>query len=140
VIFVDTSFWVALASEKDPDHERVREVWRAFQSRPWHQHLLTTNHVIFESVTLAGARIDHAAGRGIGTRLYGETLASIHWATPTDERDAFSYYQRHDDKRYSAVDCLSFVVMQKRGIELAWTLDEDFRHRFTAVPGPRPKR
>jgi uncharacterized protein len=139
VIFVDTSFWVALASEKDPDHERVRAVWRAFEARPLPVHLLTTNHVIFESVTLARRRIHHAAGQGIGERLYGETLATIHWATPAEERGAFAYYRQHADKRYSAVDCLSFVVMEKRGIQLAWTLDADFTHRFTARPGPRPK-
>lgn len=34
------------------------------------------------------------------------------------------------------MDCLSFVVMEKHGIQMAWTLDGDFSHRFTAVPGP----
>ena len=137
MIFVDTSFWVALASEKDPDHERVRDIWRAFKARPLTAHLLTTNHVIFESITLASRRVHHSAGQGIGERLYAENIARVHWATPEDERAAFDYYRQHADKRYSAVDCLSFVVMLKHGINVAWTLDDDFTHRFIAQPGPR---
>jgi predicted nucleic acid-binding protein len=140
MIFVDTSFWIALASARDPDHERVRAVWRGFGRRPLTEHLLTTNHVIFESITLAARRVHHEAGRGIGERLYAENLARVHWATADDERAAFAYYARHADKRYSAVDCLSFVVMLAHGIDVAWTLDDDFNHGFTALPGPRPRR
>jgi predicted nucleic acid-binding protein len=52
---------------------------------------------------------------------------------------AFEYLKRHRDKTYSAVDCLSFVVMEKHGITEALAIDDDFTHRFTARPGPRPK-
>jgi predicted nucleic acid-binding protein len=136
VIFVDTSFWVALASAKDPSHERAAEVFRSLEGRSLPRQLLTTNHVVFESITLARGNIGHAAGLGVGEWLYGEKLARIHWATPEEELAAFAYYRKHQDKDYSAIDCLSFVVMQKLGIEVAWTLDSDFTHRFTAVPGP----
>jgi predicted nucleic acid-binding protein len=34
------------------------------------------------------------------------------------------------------VDCLSFVVMEKLGIDEALAVDSDFTHRFTARPGP----
>jgi predicted nucleic acid-binding protein len=40
--------------------------------------------------------------------------------------------------RVKEVDCVSFVVMEKLGIEVAWTVDGDFQHRFTALPGPPP--
>ena len=43
------------------------------------------------------------------------------------------------DKRYSAVDYLSFVVMLQHGIDVAWTLDDDCNHRFIAQPRP-PRR
>jgi hypothetical protein len=45
---------------------------------------------------------------------------------------------QHEDKDYSAVDCLSFVVMLKLGIQEAWTFDDHFSHRFVARPGPGP--
>ena len=40
---------------------------------------------------------------------------------------------------YSAVDCLSFVVMLKQGINEALSFDSDFARRFVVRPGPRPK-
>jgi predicted nucleic acid-binding protein len=69
--------------------------------------------------------------------LYGEGLARIHWTTPDEEREACAYFKRYHDERYSFVDCLSFVVMEKLEIGEALTLDAHFTHRFAARPGPR---
>lgn len=44
--------------------------------------------------------------------------------------------ERYADKEYSFVDCLSFVIMEKLGIREALAVDEDFTHRFVAIPGP----
>ncbi len=63
----------------------------------------------------------------------------IHQASEEEERAAFDYFSRHADKEYSFTDCLSFVVMEKLGIEVAWSVDDDFDHRFTAVRGPLRK-
>jgi len=73
----------------------------------------------------------------MGRRLYKQLLARIHWATPEEEKKAFDYLTRYQDKDYSSVDCLSFVIMEQHGIREALTLDGDFKHRFVARPGPR---
>lgn len=65
-----------------------------------------------------------------------EGVTCIHWASPEEERAAFAYFERHQDQTYSFVDCLSFVVMEKLGIDEALAVDSDFTHRFTARPGP----
>ena len=36
----------------------------------------------------------------------------------------------HEHKEYSAVDCLSFAVMETHGICQARAVDSDFGHRF----------
>ena len=53
MVFVDTSFFFALASLGDPDHERVREVFETFDPGRLSEQWLTTNHVVFETITLA---------------------------------------------------------------------------------------
>jgi uncharacterized protein len=136
VIFVDTGFFFALASEKDPDHARVLEVWQGFRGRRLPDLLVTTNHVVMECITLTRVRIGHQAAVVMGERLYSEKMARIHRATVEDERAAFEYLKKHRDKEYSAVDCLSFVVMDKLGISEALAVDDDFTHRFVARPGP----
>ena len=59
------------------------------------------------------------------------------WASPDEKRAAFDYFKRHQDQTYSAVDCLSFVVMEKLGTREALAVDSDFTHRFIARPGPQ---
>jgi predicted nucleic acid-binding protein len=134
VIFVDTSFFFALLSEDDPDHARALEVFDTFEGRKLPDLLLTTNHVVFETVTLARARAGHDLAVEAGEMLYSEKMARIHQATPEEERLAFAYLKQYRDKNYSAVDCLSFVVMEKLDITEALALDADFTHRFTIRP------
>ena len=136
---VDTSFFFALASADDPDHERVREVFEEFDPKRLPELWLTTNHVVMETIRLTKRQIGHEAAVQMGQRLYSERLARIHWTTPKEEREAFYYLARHADKRYSPVDCVSFVVMETNGLRDALPIDRDLTHRFVARPGPRPR-
>lgn len=134
--FVDTGFFFALVSTKDEHHERVVEVFRTYQGVRLAERLLTTNHVVAETITLART-IGHQKATALGESLYAEKLARIHWATPDEERTAFEYFKQHRDQTYSVTDCLSFVVMEKLGIREALAIDADFTHRFVARPGPK---
>jgi predicted nucleic acid-binding protein len=141
VIFADTSFFYPLFSKDDVDHERAREVFEAYRGRRLADLLLTTNYVVSETITLIRTTPprSHAAAVKVGERLFAEKLARIHRASAEEERAAFEYLKRHQDKDYSFVDCLSFVVMEKLGIREALAVDEDFTHRFIAHPGPGRK-
>ena len=136
MIFLDTGFLFAIVSKRDAHHSRVVEVFRTFKDLRLADHLVTTNHVIAETITLT-RRIGHQEAVKLGDQLYGEKLARIHWATPDEERAAFDYFKRHQDQTYSVEDCLSFVVMEKLGIREALAVDSDFTHRFIARPGPQ---
>jgi len=139
VIFVDTSFFFPLLSANDRDHERVHNVFEELQGRRLSDLLLTTNHVVAETITLARYRGDHQLAVEVGQRLYAEKLARIRWVSPAEEKAAFAYLTRYRDKEYSFVDCLSFSIMEALGIHEAWAIDDDFTHRFVARPGPLPK-
>ena len=135
MIYLDTSFLFALVSSKDEHHRRVVEVFKDFEGKRLSEVLLTTNHVVAETITLTRT-LGHEQAVRLGERLYAERLARIHWTTPQEEREAFGYFKRHRDKDYSIVDCLSFVVMEQQGIREALAVDSDFTHRFSARPGP----
>lgn len=51
--FVDTGFLFALVSTRDEHPERVVEVFRTFQEARLADRLLTTHHVVTETITLA---------------------------------------------------------------------------------------
>lgn len=139
MIFVDTGFFFALASSEDADHERCRAVFEELDPKRLPDLCLTTNHVVLETIRLTKWNLGQEAAVEMGGRLYGEVLARIHWTTPQEEKDAFAYLAKHHDKRYSPVDCISFVVMEAHGIQEALAVDRDFRHRFVVRPGPRPR-
>ena len=135
MILVDTSFFFPLFNQSDPDHGKVRAALQDFRGQRPRDLLLTTNHIVFETVTLARSRVDHAAAVRVSQALLEETIARVHWATEDEQRAALEYLARYQDKKYSAVDCLSFVLMERLGISEALTLDSDFSHRFTVRPG-----
>lgn len=138
MIFIDTGFLFALVSTKDEHHDRVVEIFKTFKDARLPDVLLTTNHVISETVTLT-RKLGHESAVRLGDRLYAEKLARIHWTTPDEERQAFDHFKRYSDQVYSFTDCLSFVVMEKLGIREALAVDSDFTHRFIARPGPARK-
>lgn len=135
MIFVDTSFLVALLLPKDANHTRaIRAIEELGQAR-LSEVLLTTNNVILETITVARYEASHKVALRAGELLYGDSMARVYRTTADDEAQAFAYFRRHDDKKYSAVDCLSFVVMLKHEITEAFSFDEDFSHRFVMRPG-----
>jgi len=136
MIFVDTSFFVALLDPRDKNHTRAVEAFEAFQGRRLKDLLLTTNNVVLETITVTRYEAGHRLAVRAGEMLYGESLARLQRTTAEDEATAFAYLKKHEDKEYSTVDCLSFVVMEKLGIREALAFDSDFGHRFVMRPGP----
>ncbi len=78
---------------------------------------------------------NHKVAVRAGELLYGGAMARLYRSTAEDEEQAFAYFRRYHDKKYSAVDCLSFVVILSHGITEAFSFDEDFSHRFVMRPG-----
>jgi predicted nucleic acid-binding protein len=140
VIFVDASFFFAFFSEIDENHVRAVEVLQELEGHKLPDVLVTTDHVVFETITLTRYRISHERAVFVGERLYSEKMARIHRASFDEQRAAFDFFKRHADQKYSVVDCLSFVVMESLGIHEALAVDADFTHRFVARPGPLPRR
>ena len=142
MIFLDTGFLYALIDADDKSHARVRRVFEEERGRRLSESVLTTNHVLAETLTLLrkrgkqDARTRHARAVDVGQQLYAGRFGRIHQVTAEEERAAFDYFTKHDDQDYSFVDCTSFVVMEKLGIREAWAVDRDFTHRFVARPGP----
>jgi uncharacterized protein len=140
VIFVDTGFFFALfAAEEKERNRQAHELLETLSDRKLPEVLITTDHIVGETLTLVQSAVKrnaHARAVLIGEKLYSEKLARIYRTTFEEQLEAFEYLKQHKDKGYSAVDCLSFVVMLKLGIHEAWGFDDHFSHRFVLRPGP----
>ena len=51
MIFLDTGFLVSLFNKRDRDYPRVLAVFRSLEGKSLPDLLLTTDHVVFETIT-----------------------------------------------------------------------------------------
>lgn len=122
--FLDTGYLLALELAKDQNHRAAARHWQGFlRQQP---RLVTTTFVFDETVTFFNAHGHHAKAVEVGSNLRDSpSIRLIH----VHERmfDAgWMLLQRHQDKRYSLTDCISFVVMRDLGIVRALTFDRHF--------------
>ena len=129
-VFVDTSAWFAFLNAADPDHEAVAEVLEVRAA-----HLVTTDYVFDELVTLVRYRIGHAEACRAGEFLRSRNITVLVAVQPADIERAWRQFTKHADKKYSFTDCTSFATMRRLGIQHVIAIDPDFRRAgFTVLP------
>ena len=130
-VFVDTSAFFALADRTDRFHPVAVEFMRHHEGL-----LVTSNLIIYETVTLIRMRLGFEPSVRFGRRLFDETITPSLRVTTKDASDAWALFRRYRDKRFSFVDCTSFVLLERYGIGAAFAFDDDFRQlgKWTVYP------
>jgi len=122
VIFVDSSFWVALRQRRDANHPPAVELW----PRHADSALVTTTAVRGETWTFLRRRSGHAAATDFLDALEkSPRVRVLHISEDTDRR-ALRWLRQHDEREYSHVDATSFAVMREQRIRSALAFDGDF--------------
>ncbi len=98
-------------------------------------HSAATTSILDETATLLNARGLHELAVAAGTQLIrSPAVTLLHVDVGLLER-GWAYFCRHADKRYSLTDCISFIVMQERGLREALTFDQHFTQAgYAAIP------
>ena len=132
-VFVDTGYVLALELSNDQNHRAASKHWRGLRKRL--PPLVTTSYVFDEVVTYFNGRGYHAKAVEVGNRLL--TSPSVQFVQVDEElfREGWHYFQQHQDKDYSLTDCISFVVMKRLKIVIAFAFDQHFvQAGFQKVP------
>lgn len=123
-LFLDTGFAIALASRRDQHHQRAVEL--ASEVKANAIQLVTTQAVLLE----IGNSLSKGNHRPAAVQLIAalRTDPTVEILTVDDELfdKSFALFRNRDDKEWSLTDCMSFVVMETRGITDALTPDEHF--------------
>ena len=123
-VFVDTSAWIALALEADPFHAAAVAVWAELEGQG--AKLRSTIPVLLETYTF----LDRAYGRRIAVGWQDALRKLPRFAplpvTNADLEGAWSWLERRDLHKLSAVDATSFVVMKRHKIRRAFAFDHHF--------------
>lgn len=126
-IFVDTWGWVALINAHEQEHQAARDVSRHFLNENY--QFVTSNLVFSESYTLIRTRLHHQGAVQFRRKMKeAENLGTVLVVYVDRELDeqAWNLFERYGDKDFSFTDCTSFAIMQRRGIEEAFTQDRHF--------------
>ncbi len=122
MIFVDTSFWVALRNQRDQLHEQAATLLEVHGD----EQLVTTNHVRGETWTFLRRRAGHRSAVEFLDGLARSQRVSVASVTAQQEDKALLWLRRHDEREYSFVDATSFVVMAAMRVQQALAFDGDF--------------
>jgi predicted nucleic acid-binding protein len=122
-IFVDTAAWIALEVTND-EHYKAATAFRRGPGRAF--RWLTTNWVIWETVTWLRHRASHTAAVRFGERVLTSKQLNLILVTSEHEARAWELFKRYHDKEFSFVDCTSFVIMKALHLTTAFTFNGDF--------------
>jgi hypothetical protein len=128
MIFVDTGAWYSSVIPTDPDHPAA-QAWLAQNTDP----LCTTDYILDETLTLLRARGQNPRAITLGAALLAGSAATLHFITRDEFVEAWEIFRRFSDKEWSFTDCISKVVMEKLGVNAAFSFDHHFR-QFGTVP------
>ena len=133
-VFIDTSAYVAIAIRGDENHRQAVAMLRALTDR--RSRLYTTNFVAAETHAFVLAR----AARDLALQsleLIDHGFEEVVRVGADDERQARAILTRFRDKDYSLVDAMSFSVMDRLGISVAFAFDRHFvQYGFALVDAP----
>ena len=121
VKFADTGYWLALSNSGDALHERVCLLAGLLGAT-----LVTTDLVLAELGNSMAARNRRLLGARAIRRILSDPDVSIVYVSSELLTKAVQLYEARADKDWGLTDCVSFVVMNERGIEEALAADQHF--------------
>jgi|SRR5579872_1181006 len=121
MIFVDTGAFIARNLARDSYHAEAGVIWRQLAS----ERLVTSNHVVSETLTYIGRRASYSFAAECGERLHSSKI-EILYSTEEDEKAALKLFSKFAGQQVSFTDCVSFALMHEFGIATAFTFDRHF--------------
>jgi uncharacterized protein len=129
MILIDTGYFLALFDPADELRERAIS-W----SNVLRERCLVTEYVIWECVNALSEPQDRSTAHPIVNHLRANPGYEIISATPDLFDLGLRLHRDRPDKAWSLTDCVSFHIMQQRGIQKALAYDEHFEQAgYTAL-------
>lgn len=121
-VFMDSSFWIMLRDDKEPEHGRVMGVARQLLTR--RTQLVITEMILAE--THAYFCRSRPRARQILDDFENNRAIHCEFIAPQDLNAAIALLRQHRDKAWSLCDAISFSIMRRMGIHRAASVDQHF--------------
>ncbi len=120
-VFADTSYYLALVNRTDPRHERAFELAEGLLGR-----VFVTEYVLVELGSALSSGSDRLVYLDLLEDLQSDESITIIPASESLFRHGVALFAERPDKKWSLVDCISFIVMKQRRLQEALTTDHHF--------------
>ena len=121
LILVDTSAVYALIDRDDRNHAPAKAKLKALKRQKLEPFL--TNFLVAETHALLLSRL----GIDVARQWLLANVWRIESVIPSDEQKARDIIRTYVDKDFSYTDASSFAVMERLGLETAFTFDRHFK-------------
>ncbi len=119
--FADSFYFFAMLNPRDEAHEITQGVHRSLVAP-----LVTTHWVLTEVADGFASTPSRTLFPVLLQRLHGDSRVTIIPSTNELFDEGVKMYEARQDKQWSLTDCISFIVMERRGIVDALTGDHHF--------------
>lgn len=123
--FLVPSFAIALSSVTDQNHVRAVELANQIETNGI--RLVTTQAILLEIGNALSKQRYRAAAIQLLESLETDPSVEVVLLTNSLYKLAFNLFKQREDKEWGLVDCISFIVMQDRGITDVLTADTHFQ-------------
>jgi predicted nucleic acid-binding protein len=121
MILIDTGYCLALLRPRDVLYARA-QAWAVAVREP----LAVTEYVLWEAVNSLSAPSSRAKVSVLLARIRSDPHVEVIPASSELFEAGLQLHVQRPDKEWSLTDCISFVVMQRRGIARALAYDHHF--------------
>lgn len=122
-LLADTSALLALVLADDSHHEAATR----FARKSPRVRFVMTELILSEVVTRLRARADAARAVAFADDALRSRRYDVVFVDSELLRGALDQMRRFADKRLSLTDCASFEILERLGLDGAFTFDRDFR-------------
>jgi len=131
-IFLDTSGLIALSDEKDNNHNRAKDYLK--EKVQGSARFVVGKNILAEYIDGVTKRVSKEKAIEELDKILNSKLLVIESFSEADWDKAHRYFRKYNDHRIDITDCLSFVIMERLDLKIAFTFDSDFKiHGFEVL-------
>jgi uncharacterized protein len=120
-VFADTSFYIALLSPRDEDHQKAEQFVSFYKG-----DFLTSAWIIIELANYLCLATNRPLFLSLYEDIRKDRRVTIIPLSSQLHEEGLELYGKRPDKDWSLTDCVSFLIMQKQNLEEAATTDHHF--------------
>lgn len=121
MIFIDTSFFLALLDVRDSLNPCARSWANSLKEK-----LVVTEYVLWETINAASSPLKRPSVHALIDYVRRHPTYEVIPASADLFEAGLRLHADRPDKAWSLTDCISFVIMEQRGIRQALTFDHHF--------------